>query len=91
MRKQLSCPFCNGEAIILQRESQPRYCDHKKQMPKNARLIRKVEYPSKKFYEYRVPTYVPACVTKGCLGKYVNKYFYTKEEAIEAWNRRTGE
>ena len=32
--------------------------------------------------------YLPMCSTEGCFGM-IEKWFDTKEEAIEAWNRRT--
>lgn len=83
-----ACPFCGGDAVINTREYPARFCKHKKEIPKDARLIRKYEYPSgDTSYEYRAKAYIPQCVSTECLGR-IYKQFETEEAAVKAWNRR---
>lgn len=82
------CPFCGGEAVMHKGEYSSKLSQHKKEIPKGARLIRSTTYPSgKTWYEYRVKAYIPQCSVTGCLGR-VYKLFETEADAIEAWNRR---
>ncbi len=82
------CPFCGGEAVLSSGEYSAEYTEFKKNIPKGARLIRSMKYPSgKTYHEYRCKAYVPQCTDTKCLGR-VYKLFETEEKAIEAWNRR---
>ena len=82
------CPFCGGEAILHYSEYPAKSCQHKKEIPKGARLVRSVKYPSGSvWYEYRQKAFVPKCMDTKCLGR-LNRLFETKAEAIEGWNRR---
>ena len=82
------CPFCGGSAILNIGEYSAEYTEQKKDIPKGARIIRSTKYPSgKTYHEYRCKSYVPQCKNTRCLGR-VYKLFKSKEEAIEAWNRR---
>ena len=85
------CPFCGGDAFMRLSEFPTKNCKHKKEMPKDARLIKKSTYPSgTTFYEYRQKAYVPQCLDTSCLGR-VYHLFETAQQAAEAWNRRAGE
>lgn len=86
----LPCPFCQSEAIVHEGEYSSKWAQHKKEIPKGARLIRCTEYPSgMKYYEYRQKMYTPRCVKSGCVGR-SHKSFRTITEAIKAWNTRPG-
>lgn len=82
------CPFCHNEAVVHIVESQSRYAEYKKEIPKEARFIRCVCYPSgKRYFEYRLKEYVPQCVDSSCCGRTVKRY-KTMAEAIKTWNTR---
>ena len=82
------CPFCGGLAVLNSGEYQARYTERKKDIPKGARLIRSMKYPSgKTYHEYRSRAFIPQCAKTSCIGR-IYKLFETEAEAIEAWNRR---
>lgn len=86
-----SCPFCGGNAIMHKAEFPSECVQYKKEIPKGARIIRSVKYPSgKTYYEFRAQAFIPQCSDSKCLGR-SRKMFKTEEEAIEAWNRRASE
>lgn len=85
------CPFCGGEAEIHIGEFPSKIAQRKKDVPRCARLVRSVKYPSSNvFYEYRQKAFIPRCKKTNCFGR-VYKLFETEVEATEAWNRRAGE
>ena len=86
------CPFCGGEAEIHEREESISKCVRtKKEVPKDARILRYVEYPDRgkhrHYYEYREKVYIPRCCRSECAGR-LTKQFRSKVEAEAAWNRR---
>ena len=84
----LPCPYCKNESVIHEVEAIAKYAEYKKEVPKNARIIRCVSYPSgKKYWEYREKEYVPQCVDATCCGRATKRY-KTKQEAIKVWNTR---
>ena len=84
----LPCPFCKKDAVVHVVESMPRNAEYKKEVPKGARILRCVCYPSgKKYFEYRMKEYIPQCVDSGCPGRIVKRY-KTEYEARLAWNTR---
>ena len=88
MAKLKPCPFCCGEAVMHIGEYPTRYAEHKKEIPKEARIIRGSVYPSgKRSIEYRQKAYIPQCADATCLGR-VRKLFETEKEAVTTWNRR---
>ena len=86
------CPFCGGEAEIHKRRTGIRfYAASKKAIPKNGIVERIIEYPNgTKSFEYSKNEYVARCIDSACMGRTV-KAFASKEDAIEAWNRRVNE
>ena len=86
------CPFCGGEAGIHQRRSSVRhYAERKEDIPASGVLQRKIEYPDGAVrYEYIKKQYVAWCLRTECIGR-VFKAFDSKEDAIEAWNRRVAD
>nr|DAR15148.1 MAG TPA: restriction alleviation protein [Caudoviricetes sp.] len=59
-----------------------------KEVPKGARIIRRISYPSgKEYFEYREKEYILQCVVSSCCGRAV-KRFNTPAEAISVWNTR---
>ena len=84
----LPCPFCKKDAVVHVVESMPRNAEYKKEVPKGARILRCVCYPSgKRYFEYRVKEYIPQCVDSGCPGRIAKRY-KTEYEARLAWNTR---
>ena len=84
----LPCPLCGKESVVHMVESVPKYAEHKKEIPIDARLIRCMCYPSgKKYFEYREKEFVPQCVDSSCCGRAVKRY-KTMNDAITAWNIR---
>ena len=84
----LQCPFCGNDAVVHEVEAQPKYAETQKEVPKGARIIRRISYPSgKKYFEYRKKEYIPQCVDSSCCGRTV-KRFNTPAEAISSWNTR---
>ena len=82
------CPFCGNDAVVHEVEAQPKYAETQKEVPKGARIIRCISYPSgKEYFEYRKKEYIPQCVDSSCCGRAV-KRFNTPVEAISAWNTR---
>ena len=82
------CPFCGNDAVVHEVEAQPKYAETQKEVPKGARIIRRISYPSgKEYYEYREKEYIPQCVVSSCCGRAV-KRFNTPAEAISVWNIR---
>ena len=82
------CPFCGNDAVVHEVEAQPKYAETQKEVPKGARIIRRISYPSgKEYFEYREKEYIPQCVVSSCCGRAV-KRFNTPVEAISAWNTR---
>ena len=82
------CPFCGNDAVVHEVEAQPKYAETQKEVPKGARIIRRISYPSgKEYFEYREKEYIPQCVVSSCCGRAV-KRFNTPAEAISAWNTR---
>ena len=91
MAELKSCPWCGGDAFMRLGEFPSKIVAHKKEMPKDARLIRKLTYPSgATYYEYRQKAFIPQCLDSKCLGR-TYRLFETAEQAEEAWNRRAGE
>lgn len=83
-----TCPFCGNDAVVHEVEAQPKYAETQKEVPKGARIIRRISYPSgKEYFEYREKEYIPQCVVSSCCGRAV-KRFSTPAEAISAWNTR---
>ena len=59
------CPFCGNDAVVHEVEAQPKYAETQKEVPKGARIIRRISYPSgKEYFEYREKEYIPqsACL-----------------------------
>ena len=84
----IPCSFCGNDAVIHEVEAQPKYAETQKEVPKGARIIRRISYPSgKEYFEYRKKEYIPQCVDSSCCGRAV-KRFNTPVEAISAWNTR---
>lgn len=84
----LPCSFCGNDAVVHEVETQPRYAETQKKVPKGARIIRCISYPSgKEYFEYRKKEYIPQCVDSSCCGRAV-KRFNAPVEAISAWNTR---
>lgn len=84
----LPCPFCGGDSELHEAEAIPECVKNKKEIPKDARLLRKVFYSSGSVcYEYRRKTFVPRCCKTNCAGRTTRQY-RTKEEALVAWNIR---
>lgn len=84
----LPCPFCGGLSEIHEAEAIPEYATHKKDIPKSARFLRQVIYPSgQKYYEYRRKTFIPRCLETSCVGRIARQY-KTIEKAMGAWNTR---
>ena len=82
------CPFCGNDAVVHEVEAQPKYAETQKEVPKGARIIRRISYPSgKEYFEYREKEYIPQCVVSSCCGRAV-KRFNTPAEAISSWNTR---
>ena len=82
------CPYCGNDAVVHEVEAQPKYAETQKEVPKGARIIRRISYPSgKEYFEYRGKEYIPQCVVSSCCGRAV-KRFNTPAEAISAWNTR---
>ena len=82
------CPFCGNDAVVHEVEAQPKYAETQKEVPKGARIIRRISYPSgKEYFEYREKEYIPQCVDSSCCGRAV-KRFNAPAEAISVWNTR---
>lgn len=82
------CPFCGNDAVVHEVEAQPKCAETQKEVPKGARIIRRIGYPSgKEYFEYRKKEYIPQCVDSSCCGRAV-KRFNTPAEAISSWNTR---
>ena len=84
----LKCPFCGGPAEIHETESGSEHAAYKNNVPKGARILKKVVYPSgSEIYEYRRKTFVPRCSKTNCSGRKARQY-KTIESALSAWNTR---
>lgn len=84
----LRCPFCGSLSEIHEAEAISEYATYKKDIPRNARFLRQVIYPSgRKYYEYRRKTFIPKCCETSCPGR-IQKQYRTREQAISAWNTR---
>lgn len=85
----LPCPYCKNESVIHEVEAIAKYAEYKKEVPKNARIIRCISYVNgkKNHWEYREKEYVPQCVDTTCCGRATKRY-KSKQEAIKAWNTR---
>ena len=83
------CPFCGGEAEIHTRfDSLDTIVYKKSEIPKDARFMYEKKVPNhRKYYVYKRMLYIPQCLVTHCVGR-SQRYFYTEDEAIEAWNRR---
>lgn len=83
------CPFCRNVAELHERYHSIEETAYKKsEIPKDAKFIREVITPKKRFYVYRRKTFIPRCTDTSCVGR-TTKIFFDKQSAITAWNRRT--
>ena len=77
----LPCPFCGGDSELHEAEAIPECVKYKKEIPKDARLLRKVFYSSGSVcYEYRRKTFVPRCCKTNCAGKDAAKQIAPEEQ-----------
>ena len=79
------CPFCGSDAQMhIRYDSFSYYVENKRSIPKDARIVRTVQYPGKKpVVEYRKKMYVPQCTVSCCVGR-SQKMFELEQDAIEA-------
>ena len=64
------------------------YVDNKKEIPKNAWLVKTVAYGNNPpVYEYKEHRYVPRCKQTDCCGRLAKPY-KTEAIAIKKWNSR---
>lgn len=84
-----SCPFCGLPAKMHTAYYAAEFADSDDQIPKDAEIIREWRRPGRKQWsvEYRRKAYVPQCTDSACVGR-SQKMFRTRQQAIEAWNRR---
>lgn len=86
------CPFCGGEAVLRIIEHGDWDWDEEPEVPR-----RWVEVPEGTYYEddddenaaeELEEQYMPICTKCNASFFYDGPTFYTKEQAIEAWNKR---
>ena len=87
------CPFCGGEAKLIDNSGEYRYVKRvavglwrtylrDETVPFGTRGVRT-------YHVYEVLDFEVHCTTRACFAKHNNIHFHSKEEAIEAWNRRS--
>lgn len=82
------CPFCGANSEMHIVESYLMYAESKKDLPKDARIVRETRYPNGKAYiEYRAREYIPRCSDTSCCGRATKRY-KTDLLARKAWNTR---
>ena len=87
------CPFCGGSPEFIDNSGERDYKNKVTVRPGRTFLRKETRsYGSRgktvDFYVYMVDDYQVQCSTKGCLVRNTNKHYHSKDEAIEAWNRR---
>ena len=87
------CPFCGWRPELIDNSGEYYYRNNVSQKPWRT-LLRSEKLPNggrramTNFYVFQVNDWQVYCSTKGCFARNLAKHFHSKEEAIEAWNRR---
>lgn len=87
------CPFCGGKPEFIDNSGEYYYKNNVSSRPERTLLGRETRpYGSRgkmvNYYVYKVVDWQVHCSTRGCFARNLAKHFHSKEEAIEAWNRR---
>jgi hypothetical protein len=93
MNELKPCPFCGGKPEFIDNSGEHYNKNNVSARPGRTFLRREtVSRGSRRtmvnYYVYLVKDWQVHCSTKGCFARNLNKHFHSKEEAIEAWNRR---
>lgn len=86
------CPFCGGEAKLVDNSGERMYRNRIAVYPWRI-YLREETKPFgtrgvRTYHVFNVKDFEVHCKTKACFAKSNNIHFHSKQEAIEAWNRR---
>lgn len=86
------CPFCGGEAKLVDNSGERKYRNRMAVAPWRI-YLREETRPFgnrgvRTYHFFNVKDFEVHCTTKACFAKSNNIHFHSRQEAIEAWNRR---